>query len=103
MAYKETKNLVKLFIIIFLVATICAIDMPTYIYYKRSRCISKILSDDVFASGSNLRLSVCKNNLIDIRYFLKHTPTLKGLNMEYELFNRLVQESEWVNNSITIP
>jgi hypothetical protein len=76
-------------------------DVGTYVYYKHNNCISKILSDDVFATESNIRLSVCKNKIIDLRYFLKHTPTIIGLNMNHVVFNRLVKEAQWVNDSIT--
>jgi hypothetical protein len=76
-------------------------DIGTYVYYKHNNCISKILSDDVFSTEKNIRLSVCKNKIIDVRYFLKHTPTIIGLNMNHDVFNRLVQESQWVNDSIT--
>jgi hypothetical protein len=71
------------------------------ITYDHNDCISKILNNKTLSETSaHVRLSICRNDVIDIRYFLKNHSTIIGINLNKMLYDRIVQESEWVNDTI---
>src|SRR5215470_12168140 len=72
------------------------------IKYKNNNCISKILVSNPYLTelSAHIRLSVCKNDLIDVRYFIRNHPTIIGINLSKSIFDKIIYESLWVNNTL---